>query len=315
MPPAVRRDLDGLAAELDRVVPAKDLTNLLIGTWNVRALGGYTDRWTARSGDSPTRDWHSMACIAQVLSRFDVTAVQETRRDTSALFAVLSLLGPDYRVIASDVTEGGPGNGERLAYVYDTTRVQPSGLVGEIVLPEDADGPVRQFARTPYAAGFVRKDVEFILTTVHVLWGARSADRLPEITAFARWMRSWADRPKDWNRNLLVLGDFNIDRYEDPLWQEFFATGLYPPAVLHDVHRTIFDDDKDRHYDDQISWFTPVGADGITTSRLDGITFDQVGGNVDFVPHVLTGTGLTRSQMSWRISDHYPLWLEFTVPG
>lgn len=316
VPAHVQADLAGLGAELDRVVPRKGPANLLIGTWNVRALGGYTDRWTSRAGDSPTRDWHAMACIAEVLRRFDVTAVQESRRESSALFAVLSLLGPDYRVIASDVTEGGPGNGERLAYVYDSTRVQPSGLVGEIVLPDEAEGPARQFARTPYAAGFVRHGVEFILTTVHVIWGNKPADRLPEITAFARWMRSWADRPKDWNRNLLVLGDFNIDRYEDPLWREFVATGLYPPAVLHDVPRTIFDDDKDRHYYDQISWFTPVGPDGLTQSRLEGITFDQVGGNVDFVPHVLTGSGLTRSQMSWRISDHYPLWLEFGVaPG
>ena len=132
MPPHVQEDLAGLRAELDRVVPAKSPTNLLIGTWNVRALGGYTDRWTAGSQDSPKRDWHAMACLAEVLGRFDVTAVQETRRDTSALFAILSLLGPDYRVIASDVTEGGPGNGERLAFVYDSTRVQPSGLVGKI---------------------------------------------------------------------------------------------------------------------------------------------------------------------------------------
>jgi exonuclease III len=315
MPSEVAQDLAGLRAELDRVVPAKSGTNLLIGTWNLRALSGYTDRWTAGAKDSPKRDWHSMACIAEVVSRFDVTAVQETRRDTSALFAVLSLLGEDYRVVASDVTEGDKGNDERLAYVYDSGRVQPSGLVGELVLPAEAQNDVKQFARTPYAAGFVRNEVEFILTTVHVLWGKRPADRLPELTAFAQWMRSWADRPRDWNRNLMVLGDFNIDRHEDPLWQEFFATGLYPPAVLHDVSRTIFDDDHDRHYYDQISWFSPTLADGTTESRLEGIGFDQVGGNVDFVPHVLTGSGLDRTQMSWRISDHYPLWLEFTVPG
>ncbi|MFK5635528.1 MULTISPECIES: endonuclease/exonuclease/phosphatase family protein [unclassified Ornithinimicrobium] len=315
MPSEVAEDLAGLRAELDRVVPAKVGANLLIGTWNLRSLSGYTDRWTSRATDSPKRDWHSMACIAEVVSRFDVTAVQEARRDTSALFAVLSLLGEDYRVVASDVAEGDKGNDERLAYVYDARRVQPSGLIGEIVLPDDAQNDVKQFARTPYAAGFVRNEVEFILTTVHVLWGKKPADRLPELTAFARWMRTWADRPRDWNRNLMVLGDFNIDRHGDPLWQEFFATGLYPPAVLHDVSRTIFDDDRDRHYYDQISWFSPTLADGTTESRLEGIRFDQVGGNVDFVPHVLTGSGLDRTQMSWRISDHYPLWLEFTVPG
>ncbi|MGD8202179.1 endonuclease/exonuclease/phosphatase family protein [Ornithinimicrobium sp. W1679] len=207
-PPGLTADLDGLAGHLDRVVPTKTGDNLLIGTWNIRALSGYTHRWTARSEDSPKRDWHAMACIAQVLSRFDVTAIQETRRDTSALFAILSLLGPHYRVIASDVTEGGSGNGERLAYVYDTTRVQQAWS-GRSSCHRAPRARCASSRAPPTPPG----------------WCA-TADRLPEITAFAQWMRSWADRPKDWNHNLLVLGDFNIDRYQNPLWQEFFATGL-----------------------------------------------------------------------------------------
>lgn len=315
MPNHVAADLAGLGAALDEQVVARTGDNLLIGTWNIRVLGGFTDKWTSQDRDSPKRDWHALAAIAEVIRRFDVVAVQEARRDTSALFALLGLLGQDYRVIASDVTEGDQGNDERLAYLYDSSRVQPSGLVGEIVLPPDAEGEVKQFARTPYAAGFVRGGVEFILTTVHVLWGKRPADRLPELTAFAQWMRSWADRPKDWNRNLMVLGDFNIDRYDDPLWQAFFSTGLYPPAVLHDVPRTIFDNDAKKNFYDQISWFTPTLADGRTVSRLEGLEFTHTGGHVDFVPHVLTASNLTRTQMSWRISDHYPLWLGFRVTG
>lgn len=132
------------------------------------------------------------------------------------VLSLLHLLGPRYKVIASDVTEGGPGNGERLAYIYDSERVQPSGLVGELVLPAGTSGDVDQFARTPYAAGFVREATEFILTTVHVLWGKKPADRIGELSAFAAWMRGWADQPNDWNRNLLVLGDFKLDRIDDP---------------------------------------------------------------------------------------------------
>lgn len=40
----------------------------------------------------------------------------------------------------SDVTEGAAGNGERGAFPYDSTRAQPSGLVGEIVLPPTRAG-------------------------------------------------------------------------------------------------------------------------------------------------------------------------------
>lgn len=42
-------------------------------------------------------------------------------------------------------------------------------------------------------------------------------------------MRNWADRPNDWNHNLIVLDDFNLDRIGDPLYEAFIATGLWPP--------------------------------------------------------------------------------------
>ena len=86
--------------------------------------------------------------------------------------------------------------------------------------------------------------MEFILTTVHIIWGTSPAGRLPEITAIADWMRDWADRPGDWNHNLLVLGDFNLDRLDNPLYQAFISTGLWPPDELNHVPRTIFDDDR-----------------------------------------------------------------------
>lgn len=309
-PCAVAGDVQRLHTALDAEIPAKTATNLLIGTWNLRSFSDLTHKWRSAVGDSPKRDWHSVACIAAIIDRFDITAVQETRRNTTALFALLTQLGPGYRVIASDVTEGDPGNGERLAFIYDAERVQPSGLVGEIVLPADATSSVEQFARTPYAAGFVRAETDFILTTVHVLWGKTPTDRIAELTAFATWMRTWAVRPQDWNRNLLVLGDFNLDRINDPLFEAFASTGLWPPAELDHVPRTIFNNDKNRHYYDQIAWFNdPTKPD--LPSRLENMRYTRRGGGFDFLPHAFQD--LDKTQVSWRISDHYPLWVEFAV--
>ncbi|WP_372727001.1 endonuclease/exonuclease/phosphatase family protein [Nocardioides sp.] len=310
VPAAVTRDLDRLDAALDDQLPAKTADNLLIGTWNLRAFSDLTPKWQSGAGDSPKRDWHALSCIAAVIDRFDVTAIQESRRNTTALFALLGRLGPRFKVLASDVTEGGPGNGERLAYIYDSDRVQPSGLVGELVLPKGTSSEVDQFARTPYAAGFVRGETDFILTTVHVLWGSSPRDRIGELTAFVEWMRTWAERPDDWNHNLLVLGDFNLDRMGDPLFDAFVSTGLWPPAELNDVRRTIFDSGEEHHFYDQIAWFSdPTRPD--MPSLLDGLTYTGRGGSFDFVPLALQG--LTKAQLSWRISDHYPLWVEFTV--
>jgi hypothetical protein len=66
-------------------------------------------------------------------------------------------LGSHWGVLLSDVTAGKKGNVERFAYLYDTRRVVPSGLAGQIVLPPGPDGrPVEQFDRTPYIVGFER---------------------------------------------------------------------------------------------------------------------------------------------------------------
>ncbi|AOT04342.1 hypothetical protein [Arthrobacter sp. U41] len=168
-----------------------------------------------------------------MITRFNVVAVQESRRKPVALKRLMATLGPHWQVIISDVTEGSAGNGERLAFLYESNRVQPSGLVGEIVLTPLGDDPKRQFARTPYTASFSRAGVEFTLASVHILWGKKPAERLPEITAFAQWMRDWAVRPNDWNSNLIVLGDFSLDRIGDPLYEAFISTGLWPPAELN----------------------------------------------------------------------------------
>lgn len=219
----------------------------------------------------------------------------------------MQLVGPAWRVIASDVAEGAAGNGERLAFLYVSDRVQPSGLVGEIVLPPIGDDPARQFARTPYFAGFSRNGTEFTLASVHVLWGKNATERLPEVTAFAQWMRNWADRPNHWNHNLMVMGDFNLDRIGDPLYEAFVATGLWPPTELNTVPRTIFDDSGANNFYNQIAWFSQ--PDG--TPLLDGIAYNQRAGSFDFIPHVMTG--LTKNEVSWRISDHHPLRAEFQI--
>ena len=312
-PATVRTEVSRLRAAASKVVPGRTPDNLLIGSWNIRALGGLTDSWATPEGVSPKRDRRAVALIAAVISSFDIVAVQEVRRDTTGLRAVLAELGSDWDFVCSDVTEGDDGNGERLTFLFDTQRVASSGLVGEVVLPPRAGGAVRQFARTPYAASFTRNGVEVTLTTVHIIWDGAPTRRIPEVTAFATWMRDWADRPSDWNSNLLVLGDFNLEGPGTPLYRAFVSTGLFPPGQLSTLPRTIFDEPTKPHHYDQIAWFSTVAADGTVTSLLHGLEFTGRAGNVDFVPHVYPGT--SRTSLSWRVSDHYPLWIEFEVTG
>lgn len=154
-----------------------------------------------------------------------------------------------------------------------------------------AEGAQKQFVRTPYAASFTLGEVEFILTTVHIVWDS-PANRIPEVTAFANWMRAWATRENDWNGNLLVLGDFNLEGPGTPLYQAFVSTGLFPPGQLSNLPRTIFDRADHPNFYDQVAWFSDVDEQGRVRSILRGLEFTGRAGNFDFAEPVnLRGVG------------------------
>ena len=143
-PESVREELRAFRAELDRVVPGKSLDrNLLVGTWNIRAFGDATKNWRSGEGDEPRRDLRDLCFIAEIVSRFDVVAIQEVRDNLRALRYMLRRLGLDWGVILTDVTKGSDGNNERLAFVFDTRRVKPSGLACELVVPAEHRVDVR----------------------------------------------------------------------------------------------------------------------------------------------------------------------------
>jgi hypothetical protein len=105
-----------------------------VATWNVRALSDVTEKWRVEEGDRPLRDLFDIRCIAEVVSRFDVVAVQEVRGNLTALQTLIAALGPNWATIMTDVTRGKAGNNERMAFVFDLRRVRPSGLAGELVV-------------------------------------------------------------------------------------------------------------------------------------------------------------------------------------
>lgn len=311
-PSTVTDDLHRLCTGLDDVVPAKRLDrNLLVATWNIRAFGDLTEKWCAEESDRPKRDMHALLCIAEIVSRFDVVALQEVKDNIKALRHMMKKLGPDWAFILTDATMGSRGNEERMAFVFDTRRVRPSGLAGELVVPEEWIGRAsidkstltRQFARTPFAVSFVSGGETFILVTLHVIYGKGPEERTSELCGIAEWLADWAKREQSWGHNLIALGDFNIDRKEDENYMAFTSTGLRPPAELDCVPRTIFRPRGEKRYD-QIAWFSEKGAAPVLS-----LTYSGKAGCFDFTPLVLQS--LSRNALSWRISDHYPLWVEF----
>lgn len=147
------------------------------------------------------------------------------------------------------------------------------------------------------------------MVTLHVLYGESPTDRTPELRAIAEWLDRWAGEINSWDHNLIALGDFNIDRKGNERYEAFTSTGLEVPADLHAVPRTLFSDPENptENFYDQIAWFTE--ADGRPALSL---TYLQ-GGYFDFRDVALPRRSLTDLQLSYRISDHYPLWTEFEL--
>jgi endonuclease/exonuclease/phosphatase family metal-dependent hydrolase len=322
-PEEIEREFVKLRQELDNEIPKKSLDkNLLIATWNIRAFGDLTEKWTVSDSDSPKRNLHALRCITEIISRFDVIAVQEVKGNIKSLRHMLKALGPNWSFVLTDVTKGDPGNDERMAFIFDNRRVQMSGLACEIVLPQkqletiNENALNKQFARTPYAVSFraggspIKKPKTFILVTLHVLYGKNAEERIPELKAIAHWLSDWALSINSYDHNLIALGDFNIDRKDDELYQAFTSTGLQVPQDLNQVPRTIFADpdnpNLEKHYD-QIAWFT--GDNNVPALSMKYIQ----SGYFDFTQVALKILNLTKNQLSWRISDHYPLWIEFSL--
>ena len=119
------------------------------------------------------------------------------------------------------------------------------------------------------------------------------------IRSFSRLYEEWAENPHSPKRTLLVLGDFNIDkRGDNPLFQAFTETGLVVPPQLKDLKTTYATEPK---YYDQIAWFM---------GNLDLLTEDRAG-VIDFAGAVYKEISLR--QMSCRVSDHFPIWVEFII--
>jgi endonuclease/exonuclease/phosphatase family metal-dependent hydrolase len=251
-----------------------------------------------------------------------VTTQRARGKGLEALRHLLGTLGKDFAVILTDPTEDDLGDDERLAFVFDRSRLEVDGLACELVVPlnwrrksaatrQTLD---RQFARTPYAVSFKRRNAIFTLITLHVYWGSKSdqdvKERAKELSSIAEWLKAWARDPNTWDQNLICLGDFNIDRHGSALWQAFTSTNLTVPIELQSPNRQVGGKPLE-HFYDQIAWFTEE-KDG--SKPLLSLPYTDHAGMFDWSQTALADSGLTAQQKSYRISDHYPLWAELTVP-
>ena len=203
----------GVPNDEDYVAPIPERSledNLIIGSWNIREFD---------SQSFGKRSDEAMLYIAEIISRFDLVAIQEIGRDLSVLDRLRRVLGSQWKYIVTDETMGDKGNEERLAFFYDSRKVRFTGLAGEIVVPNSKF----QYARTPFLVGFQSGWFKFTICTVHMYYGeAKAIDkvRLKEIETLAAYTkermltyRKGVEEKKlshSEYENIFLMGDFNI---------------------------------------------------------------------------------------------------------
>jgi len=298
----VARGLLALRASLDAEIPARTIDGtVLVATWNLREFD------TGRFG---SRTEEAFRFIAEILSRFDVVAIQEVADDLSALLRLEQLLGGTWRHLVTDTSLGSAGNRERMAFVYDVRKLDFSGLAGEVVIPDKAGASVLQLARTPFLCGFRAGATCFALCTVHLYYGqgARDPRRTQEIRALAALLAGKAGRPDSPTENLVLLGDFNVFNTDDAVLTTLESAGFGVPPEIQPLGGSSLD--RSRHYD-QIAVlaregrFATTGRAGVfdwsraVFRREDAATWAHACGRYDYA--------------QWRthqMSDHLPLWVE-----
>jgi endonuclease/exonuclease/phosphatase family metal-dependent hydrolase len=257
--------------------------------------------------------------MAQILSAFDVVALQEVHWKLDALHDLLGILGPEWGYFVTDVKEGVAGNMERIAILYYRPRVAFEHVSGEIVLPDESLIEGRQFARKPLLSSFRSGRFAFRICSAHVYFGGGRADArarsIRECQALADYLIWTAQRE---HQTIVLAGNFNMTDKDSDAVRAFTQRGFrIPPRILHPSSVR-----GDKYYD-MIGLYE--GDDPESPQPRFGSS-----GSINLFEHVFRSADedvyldeMSPSQREsrrgyerWKtrqLSDHRPVWLELRL--
>jgi endonuclease/exonuclease/phosphatase family metal-dependent hydrolase len=308
--------------------PKRTVTEtLLLATWNIRE---FDSSKYGKRGKEP------IFYIAEIISQFDLVAIQEVRDDLTALNMLMRYLGGWWKYLLTDVTQGRQGNRERMAFVYDSRKINFGGFATQVVIPPVAKAgkvlePAKQLARTPFMVGFRVGWFNFTICTTHILYGeavAENPDRIKEIEALAEFLAARAQEKYAWSKNMILLGDFNIFKPEDKTLQAITKQGFFVPAQIQKLPSNI---PQNKHYD-QIAFIAPDIQDQLELCNAGVFNYYSYVYRPEDEEMYSEDMGKaykenkegkardkaqrTRYYKDWRtfqMSDHLPLWIELQI--
>jgi len=290
---------EGLIELQKRIALAKIPSSMLdesinVATWNIREFG------------KKKRSEAAIHYIAEILGQFDIIGIVELREDLGDLMRVLNILGPYWRTVYSDMIRDAGGNWERIAYIYDKRAVVFNGLAAEANPPRTKKGSEYlsdiSWWRSPYYASFRAGNFDFVLLTVHIRWGDSEKDREKEIALVAEWVDAKRNEKYTEDKDIIVMGDFNIPSRKSPLFDAVLKKGLVIPNALlkSDIGSNL---EKDKRYDQILH--CPIYPENFTNN----------GGVVDFYAGDLAPLfpGMSKNDFTYQMSDHLPLWIQINT--
>lgn len=311
---------------LSEHVPEKTADkSLLLASWNIKEFGHLSERLP-----------EAYFYIAEVLARFDLIAVQEIKSKLDDLYRVMKLLGSHWKYSITDITEGNDGNRERFAYIYDSRKVKPSGLSGEIVLWDSITkgSSIKQLKRTPAITGFKAGWKSFAIINVHLQPGhndEQTNKRKEEIRLLLKAIAEKKRKNHLWNENLIILGDMNLYKEDDELVALFHQNGFQESTALEGKNTNVSDTEVyDRIFYNQNDFFKMVQKENGTPSGNVLDVFDLVFTETQRLeyhnymlahkddPKTLTDDPAFNKYFHqyWKraqLSDHNPIWVEIEI--
>jgi endonuclease/exonuclease/phosphatase family metal-dependent hydrolase len=225
-----------------------------------------------------------MMILADIVSRSDVTAVQEVRSaDMAPVTQFMRMLPPGYAFLLGP-REGRTKSKEQHWIIYDSSKMR---LMDERTWADPGD----IFERSPLGAYFQTRDAfDFILINSHIQ-PSNAARELAALPGVARYFQDlWGET------DVALVGDFNAD---GAYYDENDLAAMFP----EDEYRIIITNEYD------------------TTLASGDNTYDRIIITASAVEDYAGACGVLRFDEAYdfselsieprHVSDHYPVWAEF----
>lgn len=224
-----------------------------------------------------------MEVLVNITCEFDVMAIQELRDNTETTMDVFSNLTNEEceREYVMSPRLGRSNSKENYAFIYNPNTV---AFVEGYVLEEESD----EFEREPYAAKFKAGSFEFVLVNIHIK-PDNAEQEIEDLSESTSKIENYFDED-----NVIFLGDMNADC-------------------------AYFDEEDKRLYFKGYDWVIPNFAD--TTTRSTDCSYDRIIASHEAIGWYHGEKGVynfdkvfnLKEELTFQVSDHYPVWANFKV--